>query len=69
MESTYTVTGMTCGHCVGHVTEEMKTIDGVTDVRLTLEDGAMIVTSTAPLDFAAVEAAVAEAGDYQVVPA
>ena len=26
MESTYTVTGMTCGHCVGHITEEMKTV-------------------------------------------
>ncbi len=69
MESTYTVTGMTCGHCVGHITEEMKTLAGVTDIRLTLDDGTMVVTSDAPLDFAAVEAAVAEAGDYQVVPA
>jgi len=66
METTYTVTGMTCGHCVAHVTEEMKAVDGVDDVRVTLEDGAMVVTSAAPLDFAAVEAAVAEAGDYQV---
>ena len=66
METTYTVTNMTCGHCVAHVTEEMKAVDGVDDVRVTLEDGAMVVTSAAPLDFAAVEAAVAEAGDYQV---
>ncbi|HOB05221.1 MAG TPA: heavy metal-associated domain-containing protein [Propionibacteriaceae bacterium] len=69
MESTYTVTGMTCGHCVGHITEEMKTVDGVTDVRITLEDGVMVVTSDAPLDFATVEEAVSEAGDYQVTAA
>ena len=43
-----------------------EAVDGVDDVRVTLEDGAMVVTSAAPLDFAAVEAAVAEAGDYQV---
>jgi copper chaperone CopZ len=69
MESSYVVSGMTCGHCVGHVTEEMKALDGVTDVRLVLEGGAMTVTSAAPLDFEAVQAAVAEAGDYTVVPA
>ncbi len=69
MESSYVVSGMTCGHCVGHVTEEMKALDGVTDVRVVLEGGAMTVTSAAPLDFEAVQAAVAEAGDYTVVPA
>ena len=36
METTYTVTGMTCGHCVAHVTEKMKAVDGVDDVRVTL---------------------------------
>ncbi len=69
MESSYVVSGMTCGHCVGHVTEEMKALDGVIDVRVLLEGGAMTVTSAAPLDFEAVQAAVAEAGDYTVVPA
>ena len=64
-ESTYTVTGMTCGHCVASVTEEISEIDGVTDVAVDLPTGAVTVTSSTPLDSADVRAAVAEAG-YQL---
>ena len=64
-ESTYTVTGMTCGHCVASVTEEISEIDGVTDVAVDLPTGAVTVTSTTPLDSAVVRAAVEEAG-YQL---
>jgi copper ion binding protein len=60
--STWTVTGMTCGHCVASVTEEVTEIDGVERVDVVLETGTVTVTSAAPLDRAAVEAAVAEAG-------
>ncbi len=60
--STYTVTGMTCGHCVASVTEEIQEIDGVEDVQVVLETGQVTVTSTQPLDDAAVRAAVDEAG-------
>jgi len=69
MQSTYTVTGMTCGHCVAHVTEEVQAVPGVNEVQVTLEGGRMVVTSDAPVDFAAVKEAVAEAGEYEVVPA
>ena len=69
MESTYTVTGMTCGHCVAHVTEEVSAVEGVTDVQVTLEGGRMVVTSLAPIDLALVKDAVSEAGSYEVVPA
>ena len=58
------VEGMTCGHCVAAVTEEVKQIPGVTDVAVTLEDGRLVVTSTDPVDFDRVVEAVAEAGDY-----
>ncbi|MFC4787364.1 cation transporter [Nocardioides sp. MAHUQ-72] len=61
-QSTWTVTGMTCGHCVASVSEEVAEIDGVEDVDVVLETGTVTVTSAAPLDRAAVEAAVAEAG-------
>jgi copper chaperone len=61
-EHTYTVTGMTCGHCVSSVTEEITGIDGVTDVAVDLPTGAVTVVSTAPLDDARVRAAVEEAG-------
>ena len=60
--STYTVTGMTCGHCVSAVTEEISAIDGVSDVRVDLGSGAVTVTSDGPLSEEAVRAAVDEAG-------
>lgn len=62
---TYTVTGMTCGHCVASVTEEISEIAGVSDVQVVLETGAVTVTSAEPLDDSAVRAAVAAAG-YQL---
>ena len=59
---TYTVTGMTCAHCVASVTEEVQEIPGVEDVDVVLDSGALTVTSSQPLDDAAVRAAVEEAG-------
>jgi copper chaperone len=61
-ESTWTVTGMTCGHCVASVTEEVSEIDGVQDVRVDLASGEVVVTSAAPLTREAVAAAVEDAG-------
>ncbi|CAM3600777.1 heavy-metal-associated domain-containing protein [Nocardioides marinus] len=63
--STWTVTGMTCGHCVASVTEELQEVAGVEDVAVTLETGEVVVTSAEPLSREAVEAAVGEAG-YQL---
>ena len=59
---TYTVTGMTCGHCAASVTEEISEIPGVESVDVVVDTGAVTVTSAAPLDPAAVQAAVEEAG-------
>ena len=59
---TYTVTGMTCGHCAASVTEGISEIDGVQGVDVVVETGAVTVTSAEPLDHAAVQAAVEEAG-------
>jgi copper chaperone len=60
--STYTVTGMTCGHCVQAVTQEISKIDGVTAVDVDLATGRVTVQADRPVDDAAVEAAVDEAG-------
>ncbi|GAA2138304.1 heavy-metal-associated domain-containing protein [Nocardioides koreensis] len=60
--STWTVAGMTCGHCVASVSEEITELDGVEHVDVVLETGAVTVTSTAPLDPASVRIAVEEAG-------
>jgi copper chaperone len=61
-KTTYTVTGMTCGHCVASVTEEISEIAGVTDVAVELSTGAVTVTSTEPVSDADVRTAVEEAG-------
>jgi copper chaperone CopZ len=62
---TYTVTGMTCGHCVASVTEEVQELPGVEAVDVVLATGALTVTSAEPVDRSAVQAAVEEAG-YQL---
>ena len=64
--STYHVTGMTCGHCVKAVTEEVSAIPGVSHVDVDLETGRLRVTSDGPVDFDRIVEAVAEAGDYTV---
>jgi copper chaperone CopZ len=60
--TTYTVTGMTCSHCVSSVVSEIKQIPGVTDVHIELATGSVTVTSEQPVPEAAVAAAVDEAG-------
>ena len=62
MISRYTVTGMTCGHCVAAVSAEVAAVPGVTAAEADLETGTLTVTSGAPVERASVEAAVAEAG-------
>ncbi len=63
--NTYTVVGMTCGHCVTSVTEEISEIDGVTEVEVDLPTGAVTVTADRPVNDARVRTAVEEAG-YQL---
>jgi copper chaperone len=59
------VTGMTCGHCVSSVTEELSEVTGVDSVSVSLNAGGVstvTVASQAPLDAEALRAAVTEAG-------
>ena len=69
MSATYEVTGMTCEHCMHAVTEELTNLGGVTGVTVDLVPGgksAVTVTSEVPLPEHAVQAALDEAGDYQL---
>ena len=59
---TYTVTGMTCSHCVNAVSTEVGRLPGVTGVQVDLATGSVTVTSEQTLDDDAVRAAVDEAG-------
>lgn len=62
VEATYTVTGMTCGHCAASVREEISEITGVQNVDVDVASGAVKVTSAAEIARDAVRAAVTEAG-------
>jgi len=59
---TYTVTGMTCGHCVSAVTNELTKLGGVTGVDVDLDSGAVDVASDVELEDDDVRAAIEEAG-------
>ena len=63
--SEYTVTGMTCAHCVASVTEEVQEIPGVTVVTVDLASGGLNVTSEQPVSETDIRVAVEEAG-YQL---
>jgi len=60
--STFTVTGMTCQHCVGAVREEVGQIPGVTEVDVDLPTGTVTVISETPVDTEDMRARVDEAG-------
>jgi copper chaperone CopZ len=65
-ETSYLVTGMSCGHCAQSVTEELTELAGVENVTVDVEAGHVTVRSAEALDEAAVRAAVEEAGyDYR----
>ena len=61
-EQLFSVSGMTCGNCVRHVTEALREIPGVRDVTVTLEDGRAVVHAERPLGDDEVRAALDEAG-------
>ncbi|MFD9521861.1 heavy-metal-associated domain-containing protein [Streptomyces sp. NPDC059979] len=58
----YRVTGMTCGHCEGAVTNEISGLPGVATVKAVAATGEVTVVSAAPLADEDVRAAVDEAG-------
>jgi copper chaperone CopZ len=62
----YQVSGMSCGHCEGAVSSELSGLPGVVSVKAVASTGKVTVVSRAPLDEAAVRAAVDEAG-YELV--
>lgn len=60
--NTYTVTGMSCDHCVNAVKTELGTIDGVIGVDVELSSGRVRIDSDAPISETEVAAAIDEAG-------
>lgn len=67
--TTVSVSGMTCGHCVSAVSEELEALEGVESVDVELNPGGIstvTITSAKELPHADIGEAVAEAG-YLVV--
>ncbi len=65
----FLVEGMTCGHCVASVTEEVSAIDGVESVSVDLQVGGasrVVVVSDRPVPVEQIRDAVTEAG-YSMV--
>ena len=62
MNTTITVSGMTCGHCVNSVTEELKKIAGVSEVQVDLESGKVEITSAQEIAPSSINEAITEAG-------
>ncbi|MDH6578327.1 heavy-metal-associated domain-containing protein [Kitasatospora sp. MAP5-34] len=63
---TYTVSGMSCGHCEKSVSTEVSGIPGVTEVAADAKAGTVTISSQSPIDDAQVRSAVDEAG-YELV--
>ena len=59
---TYRVIGMTCGHCVSSVSEEVGELPGVSDVDVDLDSGRLTVVADRPVGRDEVRSAVEEAG-------
>lgn len=69
MTNTFQVAGMTCSHCVASVTSEVGRVAGAEQVDVDLIPGGLsrvTVSSSNPIDRAAVAAAIDEAG-YELV--
>ena len=69
VSTTINVSGMTCGHCVSSVSEELESLAGVEAVDVDLNSGGIstvTITSTGALSTSEIGEAVAEAG-YLVV--
>ncbi len=60
MNQTFTVTGMTCGHCEKAVTRAIKQIDPQADVSIDRASNQVVVQSDQPRE--ALAAAIAEEG-------
>jgi len=57
-----TVSGMTCDHCVRHVTDAISKVTGVQSVNVKLTEGIAVIESDVSLDLQSVKDAVVAAG-------
>jgi copper chaperone CopZ len=56
------VSGMTCDHCVRHVTDAISKVAGVLSVNVKLAEGIAVIESDSAINLEAVKEAVVAAG-------
>jgi copper ion binding protein len=66
MKTTLKIEGMSCDHCVKHVTGALKGITGVSSAEVSLTEKSAVVEHGDDVTFNALRTAVEEAG-YEVV--
>lgn len=62
MKEEIKIEGMMCENCVKHVTKALQGIDGVTDVKVSLENKNAIIETSKEISDAEIKNAVDEAG-------
>lgn len=65
MNKKLAIEGMSCKHCVMHVTNALKEVEGIKEVDVTLANNQALVEADATVSDEAIKAAVADAG-YEV---
>jgi copper ion binding protein len=66
MKTTLKIDGMSCEHCVKHVTNALQELEGVSAAAVSLKENTAVVDHAEAVTLEAMKAAVAEAG-YAVV--
>ena len=64
---TFKITGMTCGHCVQSVTEEVSEIAGIRDVVVGVDSATLTFNSDSEIPRETVVATVTEAGTSAIL--
>ncbi len=62
MKKSYSISGMTCGHCSMRVTKALEGIDGVSSADVSHENGTAALELTQEIDIAVLKGAVDETG-------
>ncbi len=65
MNKILSIEGMSCQHCVMHVTNALNEVAGVSEVEVKLDDNSAVITAAGSVSDESIKEAVAETG-YEV---
>lgn len=60
------IEGMSCEHCVAHVEEALKEVDGVKSAKVSLKEKNAVIELTQDVDYERLKEAIDEAG-YELI--